>query len=205
MDFASYTGNHVHHAVNLVNGLTPGWRSGRVIPAAASPAERKALVQSVFADSDMELGDYDADEIERFWRLAARLRPVFELAERDDVNGAANHVNHLLKDYRPRPELSGHDGQPWHLHFHREDEGASGWGAGCATGLAIVIGDGDAGRLGICTAEHCDRVFVDISRNSCRRFCGESCMNRTKVSAFRARRTLARLTGHGGGGRDDGR
>jgi hypothetical protein len=135
--------------------------------------------------------------------LAARLRPVFELADRDDVDGAAKYVNHMLKTYRPRPELSGHDGQPWHLHFHSEDEGASGWGAGCATGLAIVIGDGDADRLGICTASHCDRVFVDSSRNCSRRVCCEACMNRTKVSAFRAHRTLAGLTG-GGGSRDGG-
>jgi predicted RNA-binding Zn ribbon-like protein len=30
-------------------------------------------------------------------------------------------------------------------------------------------------------------VYVDVSRNAQRRFCSESCANRTNVAAFRAR------------------
>jgi predicted RNA-binding Zn ribbon-like protein len=33
----------------------------------------------------------------------------------------------------------------------------------------------------------CDRVFVDVSRNGTRRFCSETCQNRVKVAAHRAR------------------
>ena len=61
------------------------------------------------------------------------------------------------------------------------------WGAGCATGLAVVVDSQATGRLGVCRAEGCDRVYVDVSRNASRRFCSESCLNRTKVAAFRAR------------------
>jgi hypothetical protein len=200
MDFASYTGNHVHHAVHLVNHLTPGCRSGRPMPVPATESARKALVLRVFEDADFYPGQCGTAEVAPFFRLAAGLRTVFELAGRGDVDGAADRVNQLLEEYSPRPQLSQHDGQPWHMHFHRDDEGPSGWGAGCATALAIVIGDGDAGRLGICTASQCDRVYVDTSRNVCRRFCSEACTNRTKVSAFRARRALARLTGLGNAG-----
>lgn len=44
-----------------------------------------------------------------------------------------------------------------------------------------------AGRLGVCTAERCDRVYVDTSKNGTRRFCSTACQNRVKAAAFRAR------------------
>jgi len=63
----------------------------------------------------------------------------------------------------------------------------NGWAAGCATGLAIVLGSEHYDRLGVCTAPHCDRVYVDTSRNRHRRFCSTACQNRVKAAAFRER------------------
>jgi len=98
----------------------------------------------------------------------------------------------LLRDYRAAPELSRHDGEPWHLHYRSTVAGlATEWGAGCATGLAVVVDGQATGRLGVCGAGCCDRVFVDVSRNASRRFCSEACLNRTKVAAFRARSRAA--------------
>jgi predicted RNA-binding Zn ribbon-like protein len=78
------------------------------------------------------------------------------------------------------------DGKPWHLHFHGAEESlVTGWAAGCATGLAVVIGTESSGRLGVCTAPRCDRVFVDNSRNATPRFCSTACQNRFKTAAFR--------------------
>ncbi|MFC7714462.1 CGNR zinc finger domain-containing protein [Nonomuraea recticatena] len=34
----------------------------------------------------------------------------------------------------------------------------------------------------------CESVFFDTTRNASRRFCGLSCQNRAKASAYRARR-----------------
>jgi predicted RNA-binding Zn ribbon-like protein len=51
----------------------------------------------------------------------------------------------------------------------------------------MAIGSDFAGRLGVCSAERCDRVYVDTSRNSRRRFCSTACQNRVKAAAFRAR------------------
>ena len=52
------------------------------------------------------------------------------------------------------------------MHFHGTTDGlATGWAAGCATGLALAIGSDLAGRLGVCEAERCDRVYVDTSKN----------------------------------------
>jgi len=63
------------------------------------------------------------------------------------------------------PELERHDGQSWHLHFHAAGNSLpEGWAAGCATGLAVVLGGELYDRLGVCTAPRCDRVYVDTSR-----------------------------------------
>ena len=97
-------------------------------------------------------------------------------------------MNALLASTGARPALDRHDGEGWHLHFHGAQDGlANGWAAGCATGLAIVLGTDDRGRLGVCTAPRCDRVYVDASRNGTRRFCSTTCQNRVKTAAFRSR------------------
>jgi predicted RNA-binding Zn ribbon-like protein len=104
------------------------------------------------------------------------------------VDEAAGQVNALLVRTGARPELERHDGEPWHLHFHAADRSLpNGWAAGCATGLAVVLGGSRYDRLGVCTGPRCDRVYVDTSRNGTRRYCSTSCQNRVKTAAFRAR------------------
>ena len=56
-----------------------------------------------------------------------------------------------------------------------------------ATGLAVVLGTQMKRRLGVCTAPHCDRVYVDTSRNGTRRYCSAACQNRVKTASFRSR------------------
>ena len=120
--------------------------------------------------------------------VATKLRAVFDSVGRNDLDGAAWLVNDLLAATGARPQLDRHDGEPWHLHFHASSDAlAQGWAAGCATGLAVVLGTELYDRLGVCTAPHCDRVYVDVSRNGTRRFCSTSCQNRVKAAAFRAR------------------
>ena len=178
MNFDSYADRVVKVAAALVNALTPGEHGGRPVDTAeAGRAERCAAV----------LGRPVAPaEAEALARLAGRLRPVFLAAEEGATDRVAELVNELLADYRSSPRLSRHDGEPWHLHFDGAGGGTE-WGAGCATGLAVVVDSQATGRLGLCRADCCDRVYVDVSRNASRRFCSESCLNRTKVAAFRAR------------------
>ena len=116
--------------------------------------------------------------------------PVSVIRWLGQIKGAAARVNAVLIRTGARPELERHDGQSWHLHFHAADNSLpNGWAAGCATGLAVVLGGSGADRLGVCTAPGCDRVFVDTSRNGTRRYCSTSCQNRVKTAAFRARLT----------------
>jgi predicted RNA-binding Zn ribbon-like protein len=126
--------------------------------------------------------------------LAGQLRVVFASVAVGDLDSAAGQVNELLRVTGAHPALERHDNEPWHVHFHAADERslAKGWAAGCATGLAIVLGGEYHDRLGVCTAPHCDRVYVDTSRNGSRRFCSTACQNRVKAAAFRDRQPASR-------------
>lgn len=187
MRFDSHVLALLEAAAGLVNGLTPGQAQGRafVVPNAVG---RVKVVTGVLtsADGRPRLRHRDAAELAR---VAHRLRDVFEGVDRDDLDGAAAAVNHLLRDYGARPQLDHDPIDGWNVHFHGSDDSVVvGWTAGCATALALAVGSELAGRLGICDAERCDRVYVDTSRNAARRFCSTSCQNRMKAAAFRARR-----------------
>jgi predicted RNA-binding Zn ribbon-like protein len=174
-------------SVGLVNALTDGDARGRAY-LAPDGDDLPAAVASVLRVAHRDPGKVPAGAAKALRGTATELRTVFEAVARDDVDAAARQVNQLLARTGARPSLDNHDGQGWHLHFHGSDDSlAIGWAAGCATGLAIVLGTDDRGRLGVCTAPRCDRVYVDTSRNGTRRFCSITCQNRVKTAAFRSR------------------
>ena len=171
-------------ACGLVNRLTPGHDRGRGYDVPADPA---AVVRDL-----LEREDYHPTVSravgEEFVAMAARLRTVFEATARDEVGDAVTVVNDMLEAYGARPRLDPAAGGGWTLHFHGRDPGlVVGWGAGVAVGLAMAIGSDLAGRIGVCEAPACDRVYVDTSRNGGRRFCSARCQSRVKAAAHRAR------------------
>ncbi len=172
-------------AAELVNLLTPGEDRGRgYLPPEAD--ERTEAVAAVLKAAGAQAATWE--EAAELCFVAAELRAVFEAVSAGAVDEAAGRVNALLIRTGARPELERHDGQPWHLHFHAADNSLpNGWAAGCATGLAVVLGGELYDRLGVCTAPRCDRVYVDTSRNGTRRYCSTLCQNRVKTAAFRAR------------------
>jgi predicted RNA-binding Zn ribbon-like protein len=174
-------------AVRLANALTPGQAHGKPY----FPPDGAALIAAATAAlraGRMDTREVTAAEAENLLALAASVRTVFDAMAAGRPDDAAAVVNQMLSDTGARPRLDRHDGEPWHLHFHGAQESlVTGWAAGCASGLAVVIGsDHLGGRLGVCTAPRCDRVYVDISRNATRRFCSTACQNRVKAAAFRA-------------------
>lgn len=191
MKFESYADRGVWSAAELVNELTPGWSRGRVLELPGEPGTRRLLAERVEArvsGRKVRLGPRTAEEL---FQLAGELRAVFELTAGGDSEGAAALVNRLLRRYQAAPQLARHDGESWHLHFHsqaKEAGQAVARGATCAVALAVVLGSPALVRLGVCGSPNCDRVFVDTSKNGSRRFCSPSCLSRTKVAAFRARR-----------------
>lgn len=191
MNFDSYTDQGAEAAAQLVNQLSPGWDRGRPKSLPTGEAERRRSA----ADAEMAVwgrsGHLGPEDAAGLYRLAGRLRLVFETASQGEADATAGLVNSLLREYRAAPQLATHDGESWHLHFHSQEQEAgraSARGATCATALAVVVGSGGLGRLGVCAAPRCDRVFVDTSKNGSRRFCSGRCLSREKVAQFRARR-----------------
>lgn len=189
MAFDSHVMNLVEVAARLVNHLTPGWAQGHEVSGPVG-AELVAASAAALGGEGRRTPTVRADEAASLAEHAVLMRRVFEAVREGDLAGAVALLNPALVDTGARPQLDPlPDGVGWHVHFHGTDDSlATGWAAGCTTGLALAIGSDLAGRLGVCGAERCERVFVDVSRNAGRRFCSTSCQNRTKTAAYRARR-----------------
>jgi predicted RNA-binding Zn ribbon-like protein len=191
VNFGSHLDAIVRTAAALVNVGTAGERQGRPYEVPGGD-ELITAVHEALQQSDRRVDPPPRADLGDFLELAAAVRPVFDLMEAGALDDAARTVNGLLARYRPTPFLESHGGTPWHLHFHGPlADDRSGWGGPMATGLASVLGSGYADRLGVCGAPACDRVFVDVSRNGNRRFCSETCQNRVKAAAHRARQRAA--------------
>jgi predicted RNA-binding Zn ribbon-like protein len=187
VNFDSHVETVVTVAAALVNAMTAGEARGRGYEPPPA-GDRAAAVTAALREASPATPELTEAQADQLTAIAGWLRVVFDAASRADLDAAAMTVNALLAETGARPQLDRHDGEPWHLHFHGSTESlAQGWAAGCATGLAVLLGTERSDRLGVCTAPRCDRVYVDLSRNSTRRFCSASCQNRVKAAAFRAR------------------
>lgn len=191
VDFNSHTDAVITMTVRLVNAVTPGTSRGRVYEAPSGEALDAAVAEALThpARPEHRREAFDPADTADLAAVAHRFRSVFAAVDAGDLDAAATVVNELLTESGAHPQLNRHDGEPWHLHYHGNDgRVVSGWTAGCATGLAVVLGGEYADRLGVCEAPACDRVYVDSSRNGTRRFCSTTCQNRVKAAAYRERR-----------------
>lgn len=188
MTFDSHVLSLVSVAARLVNELTSGERRGQPYVAPHGQALRQAAGDALGGEG-RSMPAVSSVEAVALSNAASRMRHVFESAVAADLPAAAGVLNELMLTTGARPQLDPLSEGGWHVHFHgANDTLATGWVAGCATGLALAIGSNLAGRLGVCDAQGCDRVYVDISRNSSKRFCSLACQNRTKAAAYRTRR-----------------
>jgi predicted RNA-binding Zn ribbon-like protein len=191
MTFDSHVLTLVDVAARLVNGLTPGMDGGQPVVAPRGTGRVQAVAEAL-GGNGRRTPKVTPQQAQTLARYAERMRLVFEATEADDLVEAAGVLNALLAATGARPQLDPLGTGGYHVHFHGRTDGlATGWAAGCATGLALAIGTDLAGRLGICAADRCDRVYVDTSKNGTRRFCSTACQNRTKTAAFRQRRGQA--------------
>lgn len=126
----------------------------------------------------------DGEELEAVRRLRPRLRRLWEL----DEDGVADLVNALLGESAALPQLVRHDG--WGYHLHATPAGAplaDRMAVEAAMALLDVVRNEELDRMRVCEAEGCADVFVDLSKNRSRRYCGTTCSNRVNVAAFRSR------------------
>jgi predicted RNA-binding Zn ribbon-like protein len=120
--------------------------------------------------------------------LRSEFRDFFVACADGDGEDVAARLNALLIQHPVHPLLSGHDGQPWHVHYTESGSMADRYAAGAVMGLAVRLTDLGIGRFGVCQAAGCRGVFIDVSSSNTRRYCSDRCMNRANVSAFRARK-----------------
>lgn len=179
MNFDSYTDRSVAVAVDLANTFSPVSETEKLV----TPADLAAFLLSHEMRPNRPPTERDVAEVRS---IRERLRQAFQA---EDEKRATAVLNSLLRDVDAHPHLSGHDGEPFHIHYApTEAPIARHVAATGAMGLAVVIAEGGYDRLGVCAWERCQDVFVDASRNRSRRYCDPAvCGNRASVAAHRRR------------------
>jgi predicted RNA-binding Zn ribbon-like protein len=131
---------------------------------------------------------HDEAELDAVRALRGRLAALWTASEDE----AVELVNALLREARALPQLVKHDEFDYHIHAHSEHAPlAERMAVDAAMAFTDVIRAKALDRLGVCVADDCIDVLVDLSKNSSRRFCDVSCGNRTNVAAYRRRRARA--------------
>ncbi len=120
------------------------------------------------------------------------LRPRLAALWTSDQDGIVDIVNGLLREARALPQLVRHDEWDYHMHATSPDQPlAQRMQVEAAMAFADVVRAGELDRLRVCAADDCADVYVDLSKNRSRRFCGSGCGNRANVAAYRERRRAA--------------
>ena len=126
-----------------------------------------------------------AEDLEAVRSIRGRLRELL-LASRDD---GVPLVNGILAEFVAVPRLVRHGDVDWHIHATSDaDPLATRILVETAMAVIDVIRADEIRRLGVCAADDCDGVVLDLSRNRSRKFCSIACTNRVAVAAYRARR-----------------
>jgi predicted RNA-binding Zn ribbon-like protein len=120
-------------------------------------------------------------------RVADLLHPVFAAT---DAGERAARVSDLLATVGVRPALNSVGGAiqlAWLIADSRDTILA-----GAATALHAQLIDHTPDRLGTCSGQRCADAYIDASPTGDRRFCSITCQTRTRVAAFRQRKTSTR-------------
>ncbi|MQA34034.1 CGNR zinc finger domain-containing protein [Modestobacter roseus] len=173
MNYDTYGSTAVELAIDLANAA---------LDDPAGVADFLAGHDEWFTDgTTLELSPAEATAVARTSTL------VREVALADSEPVVKERLNALLDLAAPHPYATDHDGE-LHLHYARPDAGVvEQLTTTVAMGLSQVVVQHGWRRLGVCSAEGCDDVYVDTSRNASRRYCSNTCASRSTVAAYRAR------------------
>jgi hypothetical protein len=174
MDYDTYGSGAVELAIDLANAQLDA-------PSGVSDFLH-GHADWVTPGTPLELSERDAAALTR---LSALVRGVAVAENQGDV---VDRLNTLLARAHPRPYATDHDGE-LHLHYARPDAPLlEQLTTTVAMGISQAVVQHGWQRLGVCSAEGCDDVYVDTSRNASRRYCSNTCASRSTVAAYRARR-----------------
>ncbi|MFI6299370.1 CGNR zinc finger domain-containing protein [Nonomuraea sp. NPDC050790] len=168
----------------LVNLATARWRGGSSVRPL--PGEELATAFAAQLGDRMGTGVRTTpDAGERLAALAAQLRGALLAGSPADQ---AARINAMIVRYGAQPYLVEDVNQPFHVHFHGSGETAvEALGGEFATALALIVDGYGPGRFGQCAAHQCEAVYIDLTKNGSRRYCGAACTARAKTAAYRSR------------------
>lgn len=179
MQFAPDTIEALAFAVELVNTGSGASRSGS--DELSTPA---MLTDLLTVHGYAGRFDRDDRELAEVVETRSLIRDVWTHS-RDD---AVPVVNRMLRDASALPYLVRHDGWDWHLHATEPAAPlAERIRVEVALALVDIIRSAEWERLRVCEAHDCTGIFIDLSRNSSKRFCSVRCGNRVNMIEFRAR------------------
>ena len=177
MDLSSYA----ELAVRLVNTTGLGHEGGDLLTSMDG-------LHALVSDREHLTHSMPRADLETLLMLRDEFRGFFVSCSQGNGPEAAARLNELLIQYPVHPQLSGHDGQAWHVHYTESGSMSDKYAAGAAMGLAVRLADLGIDRFGVCQAAPCQGVFVDTSVNRTRRYCSDRCASRANVTAYRARK-----------------
>lgn len=133
--------------------------------------------------------DASAASVRRVEQRMQELLPLLRTLPDGEVDDAVRWVNGALGSIDVEPSLIAHHGAPLHIHWTRssstfDDQVV----ADVLMAIAQELVDHGTDRFGVCSADHCDHLFYDATRNRSRRFCADQrCASRTHTAQHRAR------------------
>jgi predicted RNA-binding Zn ribbon-like protein len=177
VDLSSYA----ELAVRLVNTASLGHEGGDQLTTLDG-------LRALVSDREHLNHGISRADLETLRQLRGEFRSFFVACSQGNGPDATARLNELLIQYPVHPQLSGHDGQAWHVHYTESGSMSDKYAAGAAMGLAVRLADLGIERFGVCQAAPCQGVFIDTSASNTRRYCSDRCTNRANVTAFRARK-----------------
>lgn len=173
MDLASYA----ELAVRLVNTDSLGHEGGDQIVTLEG-------LRALVADRQHLNHGVTRRDLEELRGLREEFRGFFISCAAGNGSTAADLLNSLMIQHAVHPQLSGHDGQPWHVHYTESGSMADKYAAGAAMGLAVRLSELGVQRFGTCQAPPCQGVFIDSSEAATRRYCSDRCAERAAATLF---------------------
>ncbi len=168
-------------AVRLVN--TEGGEHDRLGGLATAESYRAFM-----ADRPHLSGPVTAADLESLRQLRSELRKVFTCVASGADGEAVRSLNALLIQHPIQPQISGHDGQDWHLHLTESGTVSDRYAAGAVFGLTATVNELGLGRLRVCAGGRCQQGFIDTTPDRSRWHCSDRCLGATGVTSLRARR-----------------
>lgn len=178
MHVASVTHSEIRITIEVLIDMVNRLDDGELTP-------RPILAEAGFSRA------VDASEasIQRLRSRVVALAPLVQGLAHLDIETAFAKVNEELTELPIAPSIVDHGGVGPHIHWTPStatfDDQVI---ADMVMALAQELADSGTIRFGRCSAEGCDRLFFDGTRNRSRRFCSDPrCASRTHTADHRAR------------------